>query len=241
MMIFARSTETTLAAVSTSKRDSMITLEFARENGDCVKAFVGIHPSEAAKGEDLEWLDSAAKEAKGIGEIGLDPSYSEIGENSPQMKAFHAQLLTAERHSKPVQVHTRGAEAQCLDQLGTYSLATVHLHWFEGEPYASKASSMGCFASFGPAVIHSKKLQRIAAAYPEDLVLTETDGPVKFPSLVGAGGPWLVASVIFKLAELSHRSFDETAEKIKRNSLVYLAERGERLSTPRFGVRPKIG
>lgn len=226
-MEFATSSETLLLACSTGKENSMLTLQFARENGRLVRPFVGVHPSEALVEPELSWLAPVLGEAAGVGEIGLDPKYSEVAEGSPQTKVFEEQLALAQRHGKPVQVHSRGAEAKCIDKLSAFTLRAVLLHWFEGESLAREAADRGYFVSFGPALLYSKKLQRLAAAYNEDLLLSESDGPVRFAPLGGAGGPWLVPSVVFKLAELRRKLFEDMAQVLVRNCVNYLGDLGK--------------
>ena len=92
---YAKSSETLLLGVSTNRNDSMLTLEFARENAGRVIPFVGVHPSEVTTALDLDWLGGAAQNAAGLGEIGLDPKYSEIGPGSGQLNAFQMQLELA--------------------------------------------------------------------------------------------------------------------------------------------------
>ena len=227
LLSYARESDSLYFAASTSRSTSMITLKFAEENAERVRAFVGVHPSEAEREGDGGWLAGALEAATGVGEIGLDPSYSEVGENSAQLRLFRSQLSAAEQSGKPVQVHSRGAAAQCLTHLRSHSLRGVLLHWFEDENLLREACDLGCLVSFGPALLYSKKLQRMAAACHEDLVLTETDGPVAFAPLGGVGGPWLVPSVVFRLAQALHRSFEDTAVLVGRNAAGYLGARGK--------------
>lgn len=224
---YAKSSETLLLAAGTDKEDSLLTLKFADENVGRVIPFVGVHPSEALRGGSVAWLEEAATKAAGLGEIGLDPSYSETGEGSAQRLLFDAQLDLAKSRSKPIQVHSRGAESQVLDVLGSRSRLEVLLHWFEGEAQSHAAADRGYMVSFGPALLFSKKLQRMASSYPLELILTETDGPVKFAPLGGVGGPWAVPSVVFRLAEIKGISFDEVSEVVSNNCNRYLGLGGK--------------
>lgn len=219
---FAMSSETLLFACSTGRENSMLTLQFAHENGKYVRSFVGVHPSEASREPELSWLASVVGEAAGVGEIGLDPKYSDLTERAPQTRVFEEQLSLAQRNRKPVQIHSRDAEAKCMAKLAAFDLRAVLLHWFEGESLARGAADRGYFVSFGPALLHSKKLQRIATAYHEDLLLSESDGPVGFSSIGGAGGPWLVPSVVIKLAQLRRKPFEEMARILVGNGMAYL-------------------
>jgi TatD DNase family protein len=214
-----------LVSVGVSVGEAASNLLIRRQEPETVRWFVGIHPSEtAAPGDaDLEGLAGFWEAADGVGEIGLDPKYSEVSPGSTQMVIFRRQLDKADLLDKPVQVHSRGAEATCLEVLETYSLRAVLLHWFEGEEMIQRAVSIPhSFFSFGPAILYSKKLSRIARKCPEETVLTESDGPVSFGPLGGAKGPGLIPSVAVKLSELWGKSFDETTSRLAENAERYL-------------------
>jgi TatD DNase family protein len=190
-----------------------------------VKAFVGVHPSEALVTESLAWLGPAAERAAGIGEIGLDPRYSPLTKESKQRIFFEKQIRIAEQARLPVQVHSRGAPEECIATLGESGLDRVLLHWFEGEEMLSKVMDLGYYVSFGPTLMHSKKLQRMAASADPDFVLTESDGPVRFGALGDASGPQLIPSVAFKLAEVWGEPFEDALRRLVRNCAGYLGER----------------
>jgi len=220
-------TETLLLSAGVDRGTSVSTLSAARAHPGNLKAFVGVHPSEAAKESEFSWLESAVNRATGVGEIGLDPRYSPVGPRTPQMKAFETQLGAAEKAAKPVQVHSRGAEKGCLDVLPGYRISSVLMHWFQGEEYLGEVQGRGYFVSFGPALLYSKKLQRMASSLVRSRALTESDGPVPYEPLGGAHGPSLIPSVVFKLAELWHVSFEEASEFMVRNGLEYLGKSGK--------------
>jgi TatD DNase family protein len=214
--------ETLLWSAAVDRASSAANLDLARRSSAYVHPFVGVHPSEAARGMDLAWLEGLLEQATGLGEVGLDPKYSEVAEGSPQMRILQTQIELAERKDKPVQVHTRDTARLCLEKLSSYRLRRVLLHWFEGEDEASTAAGRGYYISVGPAVLYSKKVVRVAATYPEDLILPESDGPLAFQALSGAGGPLLIPSVVFGLAQLRHRSFGEMAESLLNNGRSFL-------------------
>lgn len=218
-----------LVGVTESGVEAEAGLRLRALNPAGVRCFLGVHPSRAEE-VGVAGVDSLSRHwdmADGVGEAGLDPKYSEVSPKSAQMQVFKTQVEVASRTRKPLQVHSRGAEQECLDVLGGYSLPSVLLHWFEGEERLSRAlSGGGRFVSFGPAILYSKKLVRMASRCPEDAVLAESDGPVSFEALGGAGGPGLVPSVAFKLAEIWGRSFEETVERLSRNAQRFLAQEG---------------
>jgi TatD DNase family protein len=141
------------------------------------------------------------------------------------MRVFREQLELAEKMVKPVQVHSRGAAMECLEVLSTLRVPSVQLHWFQEESLVRGANDRGYYVSFGPALLFSKKLRRMARAWGTDRILVESDGPVGFDPLGGAGGPLLVPSVAFELARLGRSTFEETVSTLRSNGLRFLGEK----------------
>jgi len=224
---FARSSSLMLLSSGVDMQTSLKTIQIAQEDPGLVRAFVGIHPSKAREGSDLEWFEGALRDATGAGELGLDPKYSDMAPHSAQLDSFSRQLHAVEKTGKPVQVHSRDAEKECLAVLGSYRLSPVLMHWFQGEAELREAGDRGYFISFGPALLHSKKLQRMASSLDPSCVMAESDGPVAFVPLGGAGGPSLIPAVVFKLAELWKKTFLETRMLLVNNGLTFLRESGK--------------
>jgi TatD DNase family protein len=219
---FAKSAGVLAIACGVDRRSSERLIEMAKSCPETLVPFVGVHPSEAVKNSGFSWLEDACKSAAGIGEIGLDPTYSRVGEGTPQSEAFRLQVELAERLAKPVQVHSRQAEMECLGVLSRARLSGVLMHWLDSEEALPKAMELGYYVSFGPALLYSKRLQRAALKADPSLVLLETDSPVSYGPLGGAHGPMLIPTVAFKLSELTGRGFQDTLEECSRNSLRFL-------------------
>jgi len=221
LMPLSVANQTLLVTCGVDRKTSGEALRLAKMYPRQVAAFVGVHPSEATKSEGTGWLRSALAEAAGLGEVGLDPTYSSAGPRGAQMKVILEELDMAQKAGKPVQLHSRGAETAALDVLGGFELSRVLMHWLESEEELPRAVERGYYVSYGPALLYSKRLQRMAARSPAGQVLAETDSPVPYRPL-GAKGPSLVPSVIFRLAELWGMRFDETREALLANSLRFL-------------------
>jgi len=213
-----------LISVTVSPGEAAANLRLRSENPSTVRAFIGVHPSEAATTpRGLEELAPLWEAADGVGEVGLDPKYSDVSAKSAQMGLFEGQVEVASRLNKPLQVHSRGAEGACLDVLEGFSPRSLLMHWFEGEEFVERVVSRPrCFVSFGPALLYSKKLLRIAKRLPPEAVLAESDGPVAFAALGGADGPGLIPSVAFKLAELWGKSLGEAVLQLSLNAESYM-------------------
>jgi len=223
----ARANKTRFFTCGTDRKTSLDGVGLAVSNRDLVSAFVGLHPSEANREKNLSWLKGALSKAAGLGEVGLDPRYSGIGSRSVQTRVFAKQLEAAEDAGKPVQVHSRGAERECLDLLSEHSLRSVLMHWFQDGNKTSELFARGYYVSFGPALLYSKRLQAMAGRADGGLVLVETDSPVPYAPLGGVSGPSLVPSVVFKLAELWRKSFDEIRATTVENSGRFLGSSGK--------------
>ena len=164
--------------------------------------FTGIHPKDCHlqdKEEFLKLFKSNISKIDGIGEIGLDGSYSQDSTYlKAQQETFELMLGLAEKHLLPVSVHSRNAVAKTIETLGEYSVKCVLLHWFSGTgAELSQANSMGYFVSFGPPIVYSKKLQKLAKVSNRELTLIETDGPVSYGACFGGriADPTMLASV----------------------------------------------
>ncbi|MBI3859235.1 MAG: TatD family hydrolase [Thaumarchaeota archaeon] len=219
---FARLTDTLLSAVSIDRNTSIETLSMVKRWPHEVLGFVGVHPSEAGRSPGLEWLPAALEESHGLGEVGLDPGYGPGSPVATQDVVFQRQLALVEGSGKPIQVHSRGAVRRSLDAVESFTLGPVLFHWFEGEELLSEVMDRGIFVSLGPALLRSRKLERIARACDRGLLLTETDGPVTYRQLGGAQGPCLVPSVVFRLAEVLGEGFEETRQMVAENAARYL-------------------
>jgi TatD DNase family protein len=222
VVAFASSGGGLLLACGVDKETSLDLLRIAERNPEVVKPFVGVHPSEAAKSRGLRWLAAAAGRASGIGEVGLDPTYSSVGDHSRQMNVFVAQLETAQKKGSPVQVHSRGAETRCLEVLEAVGPRRVLMHWLESEEALPMAIGRGYFVSFGPALLYSKKLQRMAGKADPEQVLLESDSPVGYGPLGGVAGPYLIPSVAFRLAETWGKPFADVVAQTVRNAARFL-------------------
>jgi TatD DNase family protein len=222
IVFWAEASGTVLFACAVDSKSSKGVARLAAQRPEVIKPFVGVHPSEAKKSRNIAWLRKAVAEASGVGEIGLDPTYSPIGERSDQLDVFRRQLEVSEKRRKPVQVHSRKAESACLGVLSTFKLDSVLMHWLEDETALPSAMERGYYVSFSPALIYSKRLQRMAQKSDPSRVLVESDSPVGFSPLGGVHGPSLVPSVAFKLSELWGGKFDDVLHSTAENAIRYL-------------------
>ncbi len=160
-------------------------LELARKY-NFIYAACGVHPHEAGKA-DKDYLDRV-KEMCGeekcvaIGEIGLDYHY-DFSPRDIQLKVFEEQIMLANELDLPIVVHDREAHEDTLALLKKYRPKGV-VHCFSGSAeMARDVVNLGMYIGLGGAVTfkNARKPLEVAAAVPDDRLLTETDCPYMTP------------------------------------------------------------
>lgn len=213
--------------VSMDVKNSLETLELAKKS-DLVLPFIGIHPECA--NDELEkvvaLIENNHDTLAGIGEIGLDPTYSNNDKDTKrQTHVFETLLSCAEKYNKPVSIHSRKSLDDVFQVMTSYDPKHALLHWFDGsKKQLSKAMDMGFFVSFGPVMVYANDKQTLLSKCDESKILVETDGPVRFSRCfeMKSADIGFIPSVIFSASKVLGKSFDETAELLEKNSNSYL-------------------
>ena len=193
-----------------------------------VLPFIGIHPEKA--NDDLEPVTKLIKknsnQITGVGEIGLDKTYVSTQDDfKRQETVFHKMLSIAEKLHKPISIHSRTALDEILSILPSYSIPGMLLHWFAGSKKQLKASmELGCFVSYGPALIYAKDKQVLLSETNRDKILVETDGPVRISRCFAMKTAQItfLPSVVFCASKILNKTYDDLSYEIEQNSKHYL-------------------
>ena len=203
------------------------TIALAKQYPRKVLGAIGVHPFTVTNTTNyfLEKFEQLIDENTGfvraIGEIGLDGKYSKDEKlKEHQLKVFKFFLGLAERKGLPAVVHSRLAIDEVLETLSAFHLPKVLLHWYDG-PVNKLGVIMerGYLISIGPAAFYSQALGEIARNADLGMILTETDGPVKYrgPFEGRPTQPSFVVDVIRKVAEIKNLDADVVRETVWRN------------------------
>lgn len=151
---------------------------------------LGIHPCDGQKctPQCLEQISAHFKtdnRLKAIGEIGLDYHWDDCPKEL-QLEAFARQMALAKNLGKPVVIHCREAENDCLTLLEAGGFANYPLLWhcFGGDKaLARRILHNGWHISVpGPATYPANAdLREAIAIIPDDRLLLETDCPYLSP------------------------------------------------------------
>ncbi len=203
------------------------TLEIARSCSYVIPTF-GIHPWEAARYTDnLHELDGYLEKTPVIGEAGLDFHYvKDSGLYPGQMKVFEYQCAWAQRLSKPMNLHTRGAEREVLEMLTRFRIDTSIIHWYAG-PVSLMESYLaaGCYFTVGVDVLNPRKTHTIAEILPLDRILLETDNPGGYQWLAHETGmPDLLLKIVEKVSEAKGMTAIELENELWQNWRNFMGE-----------------
>ena len=171
-------------------------------------------------------IDENNAKISGIGEIGLDTTYTNSDEEfKKQQEVFKTQLSLAEKFAKPVSIHSRKTLDEILEILPSYKVPSVLLHWFDGsKKQMQKAMDLQCYVSFGPVMVYSQDKQVLLSKANKDRILVETDGPVRFSRCFGYKEAQVsfIPSVIFSASKVLGVTYNELSEILEQNSKSYL-------------------
>ena len=116
-------------------------------------------------------------EARYIGEVGLD--FTDKSYTKEQV-AFFSELIARCKNdsNKIISIHSRGAETEVVDIIGTDFKFTPILHWYSGTiENLKKACNRGYYFSVNSSMIRTKKFAQMLGYIPHDKILLETDSP----------------------------------------------------------------
>jgi TatD DNase family protein len=188
-----------MVAVGTEPDDWGLNRDLARENPDCIRHTVGIHPCSvdegweaAAAGIARFWEGGADGAPVALGECGLDrfhlPKEPAAAARALglQKAAFEAQLSIARRLGCPVVIHSRGAFRECVETIDASGVdwRRVVFHCFsEGEAEILELASRGGRGSFTGILTYKNADAVRAAAKAQGLarLMIETDAPFLSP------------------------------------------------------------
>ena len=212
-----------IVSCSTSLLSIQKHLLLAQEFGG-IEVCLGVHPAdllsmppgEIEKAKEL--VSQNIGNAAGIGEVGLDFMRAKSeAEKKLQAETFGFFAALAKKASKPVVVHSRDSDNECIGMLESAGCKKVLLHWCTNSAETVKrASALGYFMSAGPAIISGKKAASVAKEIPLDLLMLETDAPVAFSGKHSS--PAWIPKVAEKIAELHSLSVSRVEEQTTANA-----------------------
>lgn len=210
-------------------------LEIAK-NYPMVRASLGIYPIDAVGlaeegggltrhggtidlDEEFKFMRAHKDDIAAIGEVGLDYHWIKDESVHKQMRENFARIIEfVEKLGKPMIVHTRKAELDCIDMLTSSKIKNVVLHCFEGRKHLiQRAADAGFIFSIPTNIVRSQLFQQMAEMASINQITTETDGPYLSPTTGTVNEPANVIEIVKKIAEIKKFTVEETANNIWLN------------------------
>lgn len=189
---------------------------------------VGTHPHNAQEEPDIGTgeLVTIAQHPKvvAIGETGLDYHYDKSPRDQ-QAAGFRRHIAAARTSQLPLVIHARDADAdmaQILEEETGKGAFPAVLHCFTGgRDLAMRAVALGHYVSFSGILTfkNSGALRDIAAEFPADRILVETDAPYLAPGPYRGkrNEPSFVIETARVLADTRNTDFDGISRQTTEN------------------------
>ena len=153
----------------------------------------------------LEFIKKNKDKIVAIGEVGIDFRFSKDKET--QIKNFLKIIELSEKINKPLIIHSRGAEKECVELLESSKCKKVVMHMFSGnKKLIKKAEQLGFHFSVPCIINKSEHFQMLAKIVNINQLLTETDCPWLSPFPDKKNEPSFIPLTIKKIASI--KNFD---------------------------------
>jgi TatD DNase family protein len=208
--------ETSRAAVAVAERDPE------------VWASVGLHPHDAAAGDDALFAElerlAASPRVVALGEMGLD-FFRDLSPRPAQAAALRRQLALARRLGKPAVIHCRDAHEETLTILAEERVSEVGgiMHCFSGDVgIARRCLDLGLLISLAGPVTYpnARALPEVARFVPADRLVVETDCPFLPPQPYRGkrNEPAYLVITAARVADLRRESLDALGAQMADNA-----------------------
>ncbi|MEM3127355.1 MAG: TatD family hydrolase [Candidatus Woesearchaeota archaeon] len=209
-------------------------LEIAKRFSDIVRATAGIYPIDAlGLGSDeaglarqvvpidleqeFEFIKQNKDNFIAIGECGLD--YHWVKDKKEEMKRNFEKIISfVEKIKKPIVIHSRKAEEDCINMLQSSSIKKVQLHCFWGrKSLVKRGADLGYYFSIPANANRQQHFQMIINLANINQLLTETDAPWLSPIPQTRNEPKNVIFAIREIAKIKKMTEEETINNIWKN------------------------
>ena len=174
--------------------------------------------------EELKVIEKNKDNIVSIGEIGMDFHWADKEKTyAQQADNFRKIIQFAINIKKPIVIHSRKAEEECLqilaEEVKDHEIPVVQ-HCFSGrKALMAKGIELRHYFSIPPCIVKSSNFQTLVKKVPLTQLLTETDAPWLSPFPDQKNEPAFVIEAIKKISEIKKLQEEEIAEQIWKNYL----------------------
>lgn len=187
------------------------------------KATMGLYPLDALRMSDkkidneIEFIKENKDSIVAISEVGMD--FKEDDEKHEiQRRNFKMFIELSKELDKPIIVHSRKAEQECIDLLEKLQAKKVIMHCFSGNfNLIRRIVGNKWFLSIPASVKNSEHFQKMIEKVPIENILCETDSPYLHPDRKFPNEPTNVLVSYELIAKIKNLSLKEVEKKIEEN------------------------
>jgi len=179
--------------------------------------------------EEFKFIAENKSQIVSVGEVGMDFYWADKEKtHQQQAEIFRKIIRFCIKIKKPIVIHSRKAEEECLqileEEIKNNEIPVIQ-HCFSGrKSLMGKAIELGHYFSIPPNIVKASNFQTLVKKAPLTQLLTETDSPWLSPFSDKKNEPAFVAVSIKKIAEVKGLSEEEAAEQIWKNYLRVFGE-----------------
>ena len=193
------------------------------EKFDSVSSALGIYPLESLSlsdeeiDEEIEFIRENKDKIVAIGEVGLD--LKKPDSNLEKQKVVFQKFIDLARElDKPIVVHSRKAELECIEMLEESGIKKVVMHCFSGKlKLVDRIVSNGWFLSIPTCIKNTLHFGFIVEKVSLENILAETDSPYLHPDKKFPNEPGNVIESYKKISEIKKLSLKEIEKKLESN------------------------
>ena len=155
-----------------------------------------------------------------VGEVGLDFHWIQDNNWQQKQREFFLKFIElANEKEKPLVIHSRKAESECIDLLEQQAQVPVLMHCFAGTlDEAKRIIDSGWLISIPTAVVNRKQHRKLARALPLENIVVETDSPFLSPIQGEKNEPSNIKYAINEIAVLKETTFHEIDDITTQNA-----------------------
>jgi len=229
-----RKNKVTAISAGVNKESNRKVLEIAEKYKDVVKAALGMFPFDAIGvsrdssysgeipskfniDEELDFINKNKHKIAAISEVGLDKSI-ENHQIKKQKEIFFKIISLSEKIKKPLIVHSRKAELECIEALESCKHKNIVMHMFSGNfKLVKRIEDNGWFFSIPVKIERLEHFQTLVEQVNINQLLTETDSPWAPLKNLEKNEPMYVKYTVKKIANIKKLDESEVQKNIFMN------------------------
>jgi len=210
--------------------DNKKVLELSKKY-DIIKSSLGFYPDDIVNSNEdeiqktFDFIKKNKNKIIAIGEVGLDLSYNK--ELTKQKEVFLKIIELAQEIDKPLIIHSRKAEEECINILKEFGFKRALFHSFTGNfKLVREIEKNNWMLSIPCSVVGAEHFQNIVKKFNLNQILTETDSPYLSPYKNKMNEPSFIVETIKMISKIKNLEKEEVEKIIFKNFQNFFKQKG---------------